>query len=120
MNPESIQKIIEALERNGGTALDALGGYQQTAAYGDLARTILAPVLVVLLAYVFFRMMAIHDEADRWSKRESLAGVGMTLSAVLGCLALLIFVVGMATLGETIATIKNPKGAAINKLLKGR
>ena len=118
MNPESIQKIIDSLEKNGGAALDALASYKVATAYGDLVVTAIAPFVLIVLVYYFSKFTKKFDEADFDSATEKLYIAGMISTGVIGGLTAIVTVACFLLLPNTIAAIKNPKGAAIYSLLK--
>lgn len=118
MNPESIQKIIDSLEKNGGAALDALAAYKSASAWGDLVVTIIAPFLLISLVYNFSRFTKKFEKADYDTASEKLYMAGMISTGVIGALTAIVTVVCFIMLPNTIAAIKSPKGAAIHSLLR--
>ncbi len=116
MNPEATQKLIEAIEKNGGAALDALAAYQAASAYGDLVVTIIAPFALCVLVYFFVQFHRGFEKASYDAENRYM--VGMIGTVVVGTIVAIVTVATLLYLPNTIAAIKNPKGAAIHDLFK--
>ena len=118
MNPEAIQKIIDAIEKNGGSGLDALAAYRAASAYGDLILLVISPLVLIAAIYGIVRLtkMTEHFPCDSWEER--LCFGGLIASVIIAGLSALILLVGTVMLPNTLAAIKNPRGAAIYELLK--
>lgn len=114
MNPESIQKIIDAIEKNGGAGLDALAAHEKALAALNIVGV---PVLVValILVIVFARRRTAHF----MSTDENLTALD-AMSVFITAISVIIIFFAMLSLPGNIAAYTNPKGAAIKSLIERR
>lgn len=115
MNPESIQKLIDALEKNGGVVVEGIAANAAIRAWGDL---ILLPFIITLavgLSFLAYKLWMKAKEAD-YDKEGRLA-TGAIVSTMFAAISGIAAVIGVCGIPEDIATIKNPKAAAIRILI---
>lgn len=118
MNPEAIQKIVDALEKNGGVVVEGIAANAATKAWGDLFLlpfTIAITVGLVSLARKWWKMKTEAPEG-----RDGSYELGSIIATIMAVIFFLATMISIYSIPSDIATIKNPKGAAIRILLEKR
>lgn len=120
MNPESIQKIIDALEKNGGQAIEALGQYQAGVAKGELILTVIGAPLFVVCALVFAKCHSALDNVSCLRDGDTEFNLALAKTFISGAAMAVLGIVilcGFVAIPTNLATLSSPKGAAIQHLL---
>ena len=116
MNPESVKQILESLEKNGSMAIDAIAQNAYINAWGDICLLVGAAIITPPMVWLTAKMWVGFDEADYGEDGKWL--VGALASSAFSLVLLVCMIAESLALPNAIATIKNPKAAAVRLLLQ--
>jgi 4-amino-4-deoxy-L-arabinose transferase-like glycosyltransferase len=116
MNPETIKQVLDSLEKNGAVALDGIATNASMQAWGHIIMLIMLLVLVAGLITLTLWLWKKAKDANR--NEEDMWCMSVTVSGVASIIFLIAFLVNTFDVPSNIATIKNPRAAAIRILLQ--
>lgn len=116
MNPDTLKQVLDSLEKNGAAALDGIATNAVMQAWGHFFILALLVVIISALGWLTFWLWMKEKEAN--CMNEGMWGLGGVFSGIATAVFLITFVVGLFEVPSNIATIKNPRAAAIRILLQ--
>ena len=115
MTPETLKQVLDALEKNGAQALDGIAANAAMRAWGDLFLVGLMVILTAATTRLCIWLWKRFHAAGYNNEGPLAVAMVFSVAAVLSVIFLL---VGIFQLPESVATIRNPRAAAIRILLQ--
>jgi hypothetical protein len=116
MNPETIKQVLDSLEKNGSAALDGIAANAVMQAWGHFF--ILALLLIIAGGIAGLTLWLWRKAKDADFCDDYLWGAGALVSGIVSAIFIIGFIVGLFDVPSDIATIKNPRAAAVRLLIQ--
>ena len=115
MNPETLKHVLDALEKNGAAALDGIAANAVMQAWGHF---FILGLLLGITCGLATLMLWLWKKASDSDYGVDMWGGFSALSGVASAFFLVSFIAGLFSIPSDIATIKNPRAAAVRILLQ--